>query len=78
MEIGTDISISSGEMLKRIWQLNIVETSGKQVYVFGFLQRTNKDVKISFSHYLIHQSGIIECLRVNCILLQLLADILKR
>jgi len=70
MEIGADISISSREMLKRIWQLNMV-------YVFGFLQITNKDVKISLSHYLIHQSGIIECLHVNCILLELLADILK-
>lgn len=76
MEIGTDISILSGEMLKSIWQLNVVETGKKQVYLFGFLQRTNKDVKIYLSHYLIHQSGIIECLRVNCILLELLADIL--
>lgn len=76
MEIGTNISILSRELLKRIWQLNIVETGEKQVYEFGFLQRTNKDVKISLSHYLIHQSGIIECLLVNCILLALLADIL--
>lgn len=76
MEIGTNISILSRELLKRIWQLNIVETGKKQMYEFGFLQRTNKDVKISLSHYLIHQSGIIECLLINCILLALLANIL--
>ncbi len=45
MEIRTNISILSRELLKRIWQLNIVETGEKQVDEFGFLQRTNKDVK---------------------------------
>ncbi len=59
MEIRTNISILSRELLKRIWQLNIVETGEKQVDEFGFLQRTDKD-KIYLSHYLIHQSGIIE------------------